>query len=464
MRRDQSLPELCPPLAMLDSREATWLRAVFRTALNAALASSLGIVACASDDEAACTEFKPLLLSELKPASRFDYASLRVAYLMGSPGMMRATNGEPCSGAQDREICEAALATIADDLERSETCGMIRDCRRYLVTTTGDEVKRYASREELLSFLGPIDAPEDARLLLDYDGFTVECEDAHAKRTDQGFVVEAVLLLDSCPVRSARVTLQVNPDGIVKELAREELSTGNTNVCIGRRPAGLIASNTPRTRSALGDHFAAMAQLEAASVTAFEVLAIELEHYRAPAQLIAAARAAAQDEVRHAESTARMARRFGVTPAEPCVEAHPLRTLDAMALDNATEGCVRETFGAMLGYYQAATAADAQIAALMHDLADDETRHAALALQIHHWVMPQLSAEVRAQIATACVEAARDLRRELDHQASDELCELAGVPDAVTAAKLHASVSRVLWQAQRALGERASHIVAASLI
>jgi hypothetical protein len=435
---------------MLDSREATWLRAVFRHALNAALATSLGAAGCSSDEELVCAERKPLLLSEVKPASRYDYASLRVAY-PGSSDMERATRGEACSGAQDTTACLTALDAITDDLEKTEVCGMIAECRRYLVTTAGDEVKLYDSREELLEFLGPIDAPEDALLLLDYDKYSVECDETRVASTSQGFVVKALLSLDigACSAGTASVRLQVSPDGTVKELTRNLLPAPDTNVCVGRRPAGLISSNIPRTRSVLGDHFAAMAQLEAASVAAFEVLAVELEQHGAPAELIAAARSAALDEVRHAAMTSRLAKRFGVSPAAPRVAVHPLRTLEAIALDNVTEGCVRETFGAMLGCYQAATASDAQIAAVMRTLADDETRHAALALQIEHWIMPRVTPEVRMQLMAARAEAVRALRDELEQEPSAELRELAGVPDASTAAKLHANLSHALWQAHQ---------------
>jgi hypothetical protein len=447
MRRDQRLPDLCPPPSVLNSRDATWLRAVFRRVLNAALVSSLGAAACSSDEDLTCTQFKPLLLSEVKPANPFDYASLRVAS-QGSRDMMGITNGEPCSGARDKAACQAALDSIADDLELSDTCGMIGSCRRYLVTTMGDEVKRYASREELLAFLGPVDSPEDALLLLYYDGYNVECDDTHIASTAKGFVAEATVLLDSCPVRTARVSLQVSTDGVVKELARERLNPGDSNVCIGRRPQGFIATTTPQTRSVLGDHFAAMAQLEAASVAAFEVLASELAHHGAPSELIAAAREAAQDEVRHAALTARLARRFGVTPIAPSVQARPLRTLEAIALDNMTEGCVREMFGAMLGHYQAATAGDDEIATLMRGVADDETRHATLALQIDAWITPRVSTEVRARLVEARVEALQALLCELDTQPSPDLCELAGLPDAVTATKMHTALAHELWQAR----------------
>src|SRR5262245_10013390 len=99
-----------------------------------------------------------------------------------------------------------------------------------------------------------------------------------------------------------------------------------------------------------------MAELEAASVRAFEVLAAELEQYGAPQRLSEAARAAATDEVRHAASTAEWARALGANVAQVAVPARGVRSLAAIALDNAVEGCVRETFGAVIGAYQARAA------------------------------------------------------------------------------------------------------------
>jgi hypothetical protein len=115
----------------------------------------------------------------------------------------------------------------------------------------------------------------------------------------------------------------------------------------------------------------------------------------------------------------------------------PLRSLESFARDNATEGCVRETFGALIGHYQAATARDPEIAVLMRGIAEDETRHAALSHRIARWVEPKLTAAGRHRIAAARIAAVATLFRGLEQsQPAATLCERAGVPDAVTATLL----------------------------
>jgi hypothetical protein len=170
--------------------------------------------------------------------------------------------------------------------------------------------------------------------------------------------------------------------------------------CTGRRPAGLMPS-APSAGPALGAYFAEMARLEAASVDAFRQLRAELFAHRAPRLLVRATERAARDEVRHARTTRALARRYGGTWQAPIVEQQPLRDLEAIAVDNAVEGCVRETFGALMATRQARTAGDPVIRAAMSRIARDETRHAALAHSIHHWTSSRLDAAARSRVAKA---------------------------------------------------------------
>jgi hypothetical protein len=64
------------------------------------------------------------------------------------------------------------------------------------------------------------------------------------------------------------------------------------------------------------------------------------------------------DEVRHARDVQVLARDFGAETVWAQVKQTALRSLLEIALDNAREGCVRETFGALLATYQAASAED----------------------------------------------------------------------------------------------------------
>jgi hypothetical protein len=58
--------------------------------------------------------------------------------------------------------------------------------------------------------------------------------------------------------------------------------------------------------------------------------------------------------------------------------APPARSLEELAVENAVEGCVRETYGALTAIWQARTAKDPSVAAAVRRIARDETRHAAL--------------------------------------------------------------------------------------
>ncbi len=383
-------------------------------------------------------------LAELEATTQFDYAALRTKHQNGT-GMIqqRASEGTACEAASQLDACKAALAALDENLTFNTGCGMVGACVHYVVTTQGDEVRRYASFEELVQFLGTIDTPQEALLLLTYRQYQVSCDKTRVRTVADGFEADVVMRVMDCPVTNADVTMHVSAAGVITERARTLQPA--TNLCIGRRPEGLLATGAADSCSELGRHFAEIAHLEAASIAAFEVLAQELEHHRAPASLIHAARAAARDEVRHAARTSQLARRFGARAQAPRVEERPLRDLPALALDNAVEGCVRETFGALVGTYQANAARDPEIAALMREIAIDETRHAALAQEIHRWVWPKLSGDVRSRISRAQAEAVSALSHELRAEPSRVVRELAGVPDATAAAKLHSVMREELW-------------------
>jgi hypothetical protein len=191
--------------------------------------------------------------------------------------------------------------------------------------------------------------------------------------------------------------------------------------CVGgRRPAELVRANIDG--AVVGRWLAEAAQLEAASVPAFEILARELTAHDAPAELIERALASADDERRHAHIMTSRARAHGATPGPVRVVVREPRELEAIARENAVEGLVREAYGARV-------AIDAAIAA-------DEERHAALAADVHAWIRPRLPYAARLR-----VDEARDLARAqlvaecaLEHPAA--LRDALGLPDATRAVEL----------------------------
>jgi hypothetical protein len=182
---------------------------------------------------------------------------------------------------------------------------------------------------------------------------------------------------------------------------------------VGRRPQGLQAGAPIRMPTALGTYFANTAQLEAASVFAFERLTRELSQLAAPDALILASAAAALDEVRHSQLVTELARRYGAEPSAPQVRDPGQRTCFEIALENAVEGCVRETYGALVAHHQAALAQDPAVMSAMTRIAEDETRHAELAWRVADWLEPRLTAAERAQLAEARAAAFAQLRNEL---------------------------------------------------
>lgn len=171
-------------------------------------------------------------------------------------------------------------------------------------------------------------------------------------------------------------------------------------MCTGRRPEGL-GEQPPARGTLAGAYLVEMARLEAASVLAFKHLRRELVAHRAPRRLVRAAERAARDERRHARTTRALARRDGGTPVPPTVERVALRGLEAMATENAVEGCVREAFGALVAHWQSVVAGNPVVRAAMARIARDETRHAVLALEVQAWLRGRLDAPARWRVDDA---------------------------------------------------------------
>lgn len=213
---------------------------------------------------------------------------------------------------------------------------------------------------------------------------------------------------------------------------------------VGRRPAGLGGPATCDTRAA-GSYFAEIAHLEAASVTAFRILRDELRLHGAPKKLVRAAARAARDEIRHARATGALARRFGAQPRLPAIAAAKPRSLEAMAIENAVEGCVRETYGALLATRQAEAATDPVVRAAMMRIARDETRHASLSWQVGHWLEARLAPAAKRNVARAKRAAAAELVHALANEPEVSFASLAGLPSPAEATRLAHEMRSALW-------------------
>lgn len=396
-----------------------------------------------------------LAVHGLNPAAPVDYVALRLVTSFGSlPDASTYSeidsSGTACATASVQVTCQDAAKHAGSGLTLAESCGgPPYACQHYLVTTKGDVVGTYTPGQGYLAFLGPIDTPAEALLVAvqeTFGGYYAQCSNPElgsVRAVADGYeVVVTQMVKDCAPIQTDRVLLHVAKDGTVTELRRNIASV--SMACVGRRTEGLV-SRPDHADTELGAFFASIAHLEDASVDAFLHLRDELRAHGAGSDLLAAALDAARDEVRHARVTGALARRFGATPTEPCVEVMPLRELDVIAAENAAEGCVRETFGALMATYQAATAQDPEVARALAGIADDETRHAALAWRIAAWADPRLSAAERARVRAARAEAVRELRAELDAAVPEVLATVAGVPNRTTALDLLAGLAKTIW-------------------
>lgn len=286
------------------------------------------------------------------------------------------------------------------------------------------------------------------------------CKDVCRIQKGTSYTLESCAVLDGDPPPAASSTsaVAVNPVSQVQCTYSHYVCSGmrSSGHCgMGRPPAGYVASERG---GSLGDFFAHAAELEAASITAFRHLALDLVRWNAPADLVEQARAARRDEVVHARMMRDLARRHGSVPTRARRVARIERALVDIAIENAVEGCVNETYSALVATWASAHAADPIVGAAMATIAEDETRHASLAWAIHEWATTLLSPEDGARVDAALAEAAEALVRGLGTRAVSQPVLLAGVePSSAEAQTLARSVASELWpHAPHAARERAS--------
>jgi len=218
-------------------------------------------------------------------------------------------------------------------------------------------------------------------------------------------------------------------------------------VCEGRAHAALSTHAEGAGPTPLAAWLARAAHAEAASVKAFVSLARELDAHGAPSTLVAACHAAATDEIDHARRMGALAASFGGRPTKPRMGPTPVRTLLELAVENAVEGCVRETWSAMVAHWQALHASEPAVRRLMAHIAADEARHGELAHAIHDWAMTQLDDEGRATVHAARQRAISGLLEGLAEPVDEELAQCAGVPAPQQALYLARQLAQQLWAA-----------------
>jgi hypothetical protein len=139
-----------------------------------------------------------------------------------------------------------------------------------------------------------------------------------------------------------------------------------------------------------------------------------------------------------------LAERFGAPVRAPVFTETGKRSLEAIAAENAAEGCVRETFGALVATWQARASRDEAVARALREVAADETRHAEFSWALQRWVDGVLDEGARARVRAARDAAAASLWAELDAAVDPSLVAVAGVPDRDTARALFSAMSAAL--------------------
>lgn len=423
--------------------------------LSQALFGALGVSAgCGVDvssfDAPQCSSGYALSVDGLRPAIAVDYVELRsIDPFTGGSSSVLSRTGTLCATAPARPMCESSYAS------KMPTTGFYKQCSDFctagvLVATRGGEVVVIDSKATLDAFLAPYDTPQEALFAALTTGQYVSCTDkSHGavRAVADGF--EVVTSTGSgCGTSDPVVQhlLHVDASGTVVEVSSSVLKAGTPGCVIGRRPEGLRKDSASlRAEGCVGRYFAGNARLEAASVMAFRVLQAELRFHHAPASLLRQAHRSARDEVRHTRMTRRLARRYGAVAKSPSVQPQSIRSLEALAIENAQEGCVRETFGALLGRWQARQAADPAVRRAMLRIARDESRHAALSWQVAEWVTGRLSPESRRRVEEAQRQAIENLRSELSIEPEPALREVAGLPSASESLRLLAQLEHRLW-------------------
>lgn len=428
------------------------LSRILTRALHSALLVSAGCgVNTSSYDSPVCTGGYALSIEGLSPAKPVDYLEYRTfpspSFGTDMPAVVSSI-GTRCSTAPNKPMCESTFAAA------KPTTGFYQRCSDYceagaFVATRGQEVIVVDSKAALDAFLAPYDTPQEALFAALNSGRYISCTDkskGSVKRSGDGYDVvtySGTGCGSSSPIKQH--LLHVDAAGNVTEIDSTTLQLGTPGCVIGRRPDGLVANQPSARGSCVGRYFADNARLEAASVTAFRILRAELARHGAPQSLLRHAQRSARDEVRHTKVVRRLARRYGGRSRGYSVSPTPRRSLEAIAIENMTEGCVRETFGALVGRWQAARATDPAVRRAMLRIARDETRHAALSWQVADWLSSKLDAEARSRVVSAKAKALAQLRHELTAAPDPLLQEAAGLPSPVQALALFAQLEARLW-------------------
>lgn len=382
------------------------------------------------------------LLQRVALREPVDYLELRDAVsdrgvLSGAVTILDSV-GEPCSAATDPEEClsEFAQLPLMSELEGKLPGEADGDVQRSLAYTRSGVVGSAVSLQQWHELLGLIDTPEEAALMALGHFYDPVC----VTEVEDGYMLRGRIAGGVCGEGIEEHVVAVSLAGALEvrdsDILEEDIS------CVGRVPSGLCrgAARGRGAPTSVGRFLATAAMLERASVDAFEQLAVELAVHAAPASLVSWALRSRDDERRHARATARLAGRYGATPDPVVVRPFAPRRLIDVVADNAVEGCIRETYGALVGTVQGQAARDPVIRRVMRRIAADETRHAALSWEIARWADTKLGRSARRQVATHQRIGYERLEHSLTQPYASAVHRITGLPEPTEARRLYRSL------------------------
>jgi len=299
-------------------------------------------------------------------------------------------------------------------------------------------VTAISDRETVRTLLGEIDTANEAALIMWSNDYDPPCA---INRDGTDYVAHITKQVSDCPITNQDFEVRVHADGSIEssEIGDPRESGG----CVGRRPDRLHSDAASTCRSEIGRFLSRTAHLEGSAVIAFAQLALQLREHDAPRDLVDRAIRAAEDEVRHARDVEALGRSHGARSEPAVVTKGGRRTLLSLAVENAVEGCVRECWGALVAHYQAQHATDEAVRKVWAQIAEDESAHALLSLDLGRWFRTQLSAEECARVEAARETAAEELFEEIAK--SGEALPAVGLPDASVAACLLRDLSATVF-------------------
>lgn len=168
-----------------------------------------------------------------------------------------------------------------------------------------------------------------------------------------------------------------------------------------------------------GDWLACMTALKESSAVEYDRVAEELGLHASPTDQIECAREASSDEWRQFEQLSNLARRRNLFVCRaPTVSGEP-RDLFELARDNVVHGLVRETFSSAVARYQAHHLGASELRDVFQLIAHDAARHLRFSMDLHQWLVGQLSPARCGILAALRCEAIEQLAAEIQPLSPD---------------------------------------------